>query len=1012
MDVIYRSVGRCAARGRGPADMRRIALFIGAVASIIALIAGGTLKAYGDGLLEKYEKGDRLFIRLEIGDRVVYWHQRTIGEAIVEKDFIVYQFDKKSNKLLLKKEHWREGLPAHVTTNVSREEAEFFTGGEPLSLALYIISPESDVFPLSPAPENPCWCVTTVDDGEVQVAIIDAVTGEFLGYGIPPPYLSFSLSGPQGTCSGVWEAWYRSAESWFNTMGYPCSAVQWPTEAQVMRPVQSNTVALFYELAHGGSTSFINGCPDGDRGETTTAIEIEDWIAEYPKMPFAFIGSCGGMCDTGEGTLSHAFRKGSAEDTATVGYCFEGSCGTCWTYSLDWQNEFFSRMNGGMTVKQAFDGAIGMYAVCEGCIRFAGDENFSGPYYRNPSATTGIVIEARDVDDGTGDDDGMADPGELIDLQLYLCNLGDGVQNVSADLSTADPSVTVEVAHASFDAVSYGESVETHYRFRVSEDFPSDHDINFQLLITYEGGSEEIEVVVPGHWSPLYVNGENTEGPWDGTQEHPYQYIQYGIDNAMAFTRICVARGTYSENVVIVKRDVQLYGGYDPSDWSRDISANMTVIDGGGNGSAVTFRNREAPHFTLSGFTIRNGAADEGGGVYCYYCSPTLSGNTIENNSAEYGAGVYCEYYSSPTLVNNIISHNSAGTSYGRGGGLYAEYFSSPTLINNTIADNSAISGGGIYWGYNSSVSLMGNTIIRNSASSSGGGIKLFGRNSSLLINNNIVNNTAANHGGGIYCAYCPLQLTNNTITGNSAGSLGGGLFCCCDASPTITNSIFWTNEAEEGRQIYISSSSGNPTITYCDIQGAWPGEGNIGSDPLFADADAGDYRLTYGSPCIDSGTEADVTDDFEGDPRPLDGDGDGAIGYDMGADELFDGDGDGLPDWAETELYGTDPSDDDTDDDGLTDAEEVYYDDDSAYDPYDPDTNPTGTDTDAYGADTDGDGWSDGIEARCGSDPLDGDVVPDTVRINFQPIDSEIPIGYAADWAASYDEARGYGWR
>ena len=30
----------------------------------------------------------------------------------------------------------------------------------------------------------------------------------------------------------------------------------------------------------------------------------------------------------------------------------------------------------------------------------------------------------------------------------------------------------------------------------------------------------------------IYVDDDNTEGLWEGTLEHPYQYIQDGIDSA------------------------------------------------------------------------------------------------------------------------------------------------------------------------------------------------------------------------------------------------------------------------------------------------------------------------------------------------------------------------------------------------------------------------------------------------------------------------------------------------
>jgi len=68
--------------------------------------------------------------------------------------------------------------------------------------------------------------------------------------------------------------------------------------------------------------------------------------------------------------------------------------------------------------------------------------------------------------------------------------------------------------------------------------------------------------------------------------------------------------------------------------------------------------------------------------------------------------------------------------------------------------------------------------------------------------------------------------------------------------------------------------------VTYSNIEGGFPGEGNIDADPLFVDIENGDYHLQRGSPCIDSGTNTGLTEDFDGNDRPV-GD------YDMGAFEF-----------------------------------------------------------------------------------------------------------------------------
>ncbi|MGH7337093.1 MAG: S8 family serine peptidase, partial [Myxococcota bacterium] len=90
----------------------------------------------------------------------------------------------------------------------------------------------------------------------------------------------------------------------------------------------------------------------------------------------------------------------------------------------------------------------------------------------------------------------------------------------------------------------------------------------------------------------------------------------------------------------------------------------------------------------------------------------------------------------------------------------------------------------------------------------------------------------------------------------------------------------------------------------------------------------------------------------------------------------LIDRDGDGLTDAAEAAL-GTDPLDADSDDDGLSDGEEVNT---HGTDPLLPDSDGDGLSdgaeltthaTDPLDLDSDGDGWNDGPEVAFGSDPL-----------------------------------------
>ena len=297
-----------------------------------------------------------------------------------------------------------------------------------------------------------------------------------------------------------------------------------------------------------------------------------------------------------------------------------------------------------------------------------------------------------------------------------------------------------------------------------------------------------------------------------------YPTIQAGIDAAWHGDVVLVANGTYTGSG---NKDLDFNGK--AITVTSENGAENCIIDCENDGRGFYFHSGETEESVVNGFTIRNGSANKGGGIFCEDSSPTVQNNNISGNSADSpgssGGGIYC-YNSDSIITNNNISGNSAVNS---GGGIKC-LWRSPVITYNTITLNSAGgSGGGIYCDH-SSATLTNNTIIENSSAGGSGG-------------------------GGIFCDYSFPIITNNTIEGNSAND-GGGIYCYLSSSPMITNTILWNNSPEE---IYLDEDS-SITITYSDIQDGWEGETNIDVDPMFVDPDNGDYHLQVGSPCIDAG--------------------------------------------------------------------------------------------------------------------------------------------------------------
>jgi len=225
------------------------------------------------------------------------------------------------------------------------------------------------------------------------------------------------------------------------------------------------------------------------------------------------------------------------------------------------------------------------------------------------------------------------------------------------------------------------------------------------------------------------------------------QGIQSAIDASNPYDTVMVHSGTY------YVRDIGILGItmkdkiilLSPSPDSVTLSgANSTGTDTAYHVIYCDFGNASSRDAVIKGFTIRDGRAKESSG-----------------RSAG-GGGILC-YRSSPTIINNVITHNSSTK---MGGGILC-FQNSSIIRENTITFNSSGFGGGIGCSRDNTI-IENNTFTSNSAGYDGGAIYCEDYGSSL-ISNNIITSNNANYGGGIYCFFSYAKIINNTITYNSA---------------------------------------------------------------------------------------------------------------------------------------------------------------------------------------------------------------------------------------------------
>lgn len=199
-----------------------------------------------------------------------------------------------------------------------------------------------------------------------------------------------------------------------------------------------------------------------------------------------------------------------------------------------------------------------------------------------------------------------------------------------------------------------------------------------------------------------------------------YPTIQAAIDASAVGDTVLIGPGTYRGEG---NRNLEFHG--------RDIvvksraGAEQTIIDCQQAGRGFYLYEQETRAARIEGLTIINGYAPAGspgsptgGGIYCWFASPTIIGCRILQCRSNLGGGFGC------TVFEGVIDGCTFSENYGdsRGGGI-ALGLGESEVRNCVITGNGSPTGAGVASGGPGPNRLIGCTITANLCGMDGGGV-------------------------------------------------------------------------------------------------------------------------------------------------------------------------------------------------------------------------------------------------------------------------------------------------
>ena len=535
----------------------------------------------------------------------------------------------------------------------------------------------------------------------------------------------------------------------------------------------------------------------------------------------------------------------------------------------------------------------------------AGDTGNTGDEDTGPVDADG---DGHAVDDDCDDTDASVHPGAD-----ERCN---GIDDDCDGTVDEDP-VDGSEAHVDADGDGYGDPEQTGSFCEDAEGWSADAtDCDDTDPTVYPGAEERCDGV---------------DNDCDGAAEEAttvpddHATIEEAVDAAVDGDLICIAPGTYLENVFVHNKALRIEGSGEP----EDVVISPYLLGPAFRWSDTTTGTGVLRRVTLTGATNDDfgGGLKLDGGTYLVE-DIVVRGNRLTGNGRLYGAGVAIHQEADATLRNVLIEDNTLETEEARsaeGAGLFVD-MSKATLEDVVVRGNTCTTdceGAGAYL-YYSEVSWSGGEVSGNQGTDAA--IWIEGLGGAVLLEHLLVAGNGPVEGGtarsgGLYLFRAPdvvlrnvivagnevsgdeveaagitvyrevgLTLENVDIVGNVAtgtSSVGAGGLAVLEynvggqgSEVSLINTVIAHNTTnDDAGAIAFSGSTNSIEIAYSAFyDNTWPdfrglddptgSDGNLEADPLYADISSSDpldwdLTLSTGSSLIDAG-----------DPSILDSDG------------------------------------------------------------------------------------------------------------------------------------------